>query len=287
MRVVFFSFKWHYIGYFGYETWFFKCQQENIGCQVSFQTLLLFQIRIFGWDLLSWNQLFIVYRTFEEQSNSASALSALFLFGIFDHQLAFQISILEEQVVEANAILFDPICDRFQNQCAIFVIFICKLSYILHEISCFYGHCQPVLEVRAYSKWFSEVGQWLWDHFCGFCDWIKHNFTTNKCFLSYTIILESIWVLVVEVSAWIESAHILYNFLLFQRYRYGTSSAATLLVENINSNSLFSPYVLLLLKTINNGISGSAFYIVQENNSISGSAFRNLSKLERHMWIAP
>ena len=45
----------------------------------------------------------------------------------------------------------------------------------------------------------------------------------------------SIWALVVEVSSWIESVDILHNF-LFQRYSYCASSAANLLVENLNSN---------------------------------------------------
>ena len=40
-----------------------------------------------------------------------------------------------------------------------------------------------------------------------------------------------------ELSALIESTDILHDF-LFQRYRHGTSSAATLLVENINWISL-------------------------------------------------
>ena len=57
-----------------------------------------------------------------------------------------------------------------------------------------------------------------------------------------------------EVSALIESTDIFHNF-LFHRYRYGTSSAATLLVENINGTSLFE---------------------IQDNNSISCSAFKNL-----------
>ena len=56
-----------------------------------------------------------------------------------------------------------------------------------------------------------------------------------------------------EVSTWVESTDFFYNF-LFQRHRYGTSSAAALLVENINGTSLFE---------------------VQDNNSISGDALKN------------
>ena len=67
--------------------------------------------------------------------------------------------------------------------------------------------------------------------------------------------------LVVEVSAWIESTDILHNF-LFQRYRYGKSLAATLLVENVSSTSLLE---------------------IQDNNSINGSAFKNLSE-RKYSW---
>ena len=59
-----------------------------------------------------------------------------------------------------------------------------------------------------------------------------------------------------EVSASIESTDIFHNF-MFQRYCYSTSSAATLMVENINSTSLLE---------------------IKDNNSISGGAFKNLSE---------
>ena len=54
----------------------------------------------------------------------------------------------------------------------------------------------------------------------------------------------------------LSSTDILHNF-LFQRHRYGTSSAATLLHENINNTSLLE---------------------IQNDNSISGGAFKNLSE---------
>ena len=82
----------------------------------------------------------------------------------------------------------------------------------------------------------------------------KHHNSWKWSFANWKSKPDSIWVLVVEVSVSIESTDILHN-LLFQRYRYGTSWAATLLAEDINSTSSLE---------------------IQDN--ISGSAFKNLSE---------
>ena len=62
--------------------------------------------------------------------------------------------------------------------------------------------------------------------------------------------------LVVEVSALIESTDIFTHFCT-RGTHYGTPSAATLLVENINNSSLLE---------------------IQDNNSIGGSAYKNLNE---------
>ena len=76
--------------------------------------------------------------------------------------------------------------------------------------------------------------------------------------------VDSIWVPVLEVSASIESADILTTF-CSRDTQYGTSSAATLLVENVHTSSLLE---------------------IQDNNSLSGRAFKNSSEVERQKYVA-
>ena len=71
-----------------------------------------------------------------------------------------------------------------------------------------------------------------------------------------------IWVLFVEVSGWIESTDILHNFCSRGTHN-GTSSAAALLVENINSSSLLE---------------------IPDNNSVNGSAYKNLNEWKVFSW---